>query len=566
MFASACLALALFGSVFSNAKDTMNYRFTVCGVPYQFKDHKIDWEFNPTYNGYREWPWQFARHRFFSDLAEYYRKTRDENAAKTFVDIVSSFIDQALPPPPNTPPGKTKSWRTIDTGIRATCWIASYASFTNSPTFTSEFRDKFVNSLKDHVARLKNPVTSNNWRIMELRGLVDVLLEFPQLDCDGTILRSAEGELEHILATQLYPDGFQFELAPSYHSILDGDYCKLAEAYRAHGRTPPKFLESGVELAFEMYAHITAPDRKCPPVNDSRKYEIMGKMEKAVELYPHRKDFLWLATDGAKGTPPDYLSYAFPYAGAVVFRDSWARDAVWGYVDMSPFGRGHQHEDKLNFLLFAYGKEMICDGGNYAYDTSDMRKYVTSTRSHNTIRIDGKDQNARRSWKWKDEMLTKKADLVFSTSPARDVAKSSFALGYGKAKEYDDAVTHTRTVEFIKDGTAPYFRITDELTSKDTREHNYEQMWHLETCELSLADDSFKADFGDGVTLEAKMTSENGKFVDMKGTKTPYYQGWMPISPPGPHEHRPIHTPVLKGSFIGSTRIETVLTPRRGKK
>ena len=36
---------------------------------------------------------------------------------------------------------------------------------------------------------------------------------------------------------------------------------------------------------------------------------------------------------------------------------------------------------------------------NYAYDTSEMRKYVLSTRAHNTIRIDGKDQNTRRSWR-----------------------------------------------------------------------------------------------------------------------------------------------------------------------
>ena len=57
------------------------------------------------------------------------------------------------------------------------------------------------------------------------------------------------------------------------------------------------------------------------------------------------------------------------------------------------------------------------------------------------------------------------------------------------------------------------------------------------------------------------MRSENGKFVDMIGTKKPYYQGWMPVDPPGPHEHRPIHTPVLKGTFKGSATIITVFRP-----
>ena len=49
----------------------------------------------------------------------------------------------------------------------------------------------------------------------------------------------------------------------------------------------------------------------------------------------------------------------------------------------------------------------------------------------------------------------------------------------------------------------------------------------------------------------------------MKGTKSPY-QGWMPISPPGPHEHRPIPTPVLSGRFSGAKRIVGVFYPSCG--
>ena len=563
MSISLLASVLLVGSVTSVARDTMDYRFTVCGVPYQFKDHKIDWGFNPTYNGYREWPWQFARMNFLPDLAAYYRKTGDERAAQTFVDIVGGFIDTALPPPPDASHGATKSWRTLDTGLRATRWVDSYFAFTNSTALTADFRTKFFRSLEDHLRRLEKPMTSNNWRIMELRGLVDITLAFPDVARADERRAAAERELADLLAKQLYPDGFQFELSTGYHTILDGDYSKLALRYRQFGRTPPAFFEAGIELAFELYPHITRPDRMLPKINDSGACPIVPRMKVAAALYPHRQDFRWFATDGKEGRAPDYLSYAFPYSGAVVFRNSWSRDAVWGYVDMSPFGRGHQHEDKLNFLLFAYGKEMLCEGGNYAYDTSEMRKYVISTRAHNTIRIDGKDQNARKSWKWTDDKLRQKADLTFFTTPERDAATSSFALGYGKGRDYDDSVVHTRTVEFVKDRGAPFFRVTDELRAKDAKEHAYEQMWHLEKCEFALADDAFTADFGDGVTLEAKSRSANGKFVDMIGTKEPEMQGWMPILPPGPHEHRKIHTPVLKGTFTGSTTITTVFLPKK---
>lgn len=558
-----CSLALLIGSAATVAEDAMDCRFTVCGVTHQFPDRRIDWSFNPTYNGYSEWPWQFARMNFLPDLAKHYRETGNERAAQAFVDIVGGFIDAVPPPPPRTSPYVTKSWRTIDTGLRASNWVASYFSFTNSPAMTAEFRFKVLRSLEDHLRRLEKPMTSNNWRIIELSGIVDITLAFSTVSRAAERRAVAERELADVLVRQLYPDGFHFELSPGYHGILDTLYSGLAMHYRHFGVAPPEFLEKGIELAFELYPHIARPDRFLPCINDSGRESIVQRMKTAARIFPDRKDYLWFATDGFSGARPDYLSYAFPYSGAVVFRDSWERDAVWGYVDMSPFGYGHQHEDKLNFLLFAYGKEMLCEGGNYAYDNSEMRQYVLSTRAHNTIRIDGKDQNARRSWEWKDEMLHQRSDLTFSTTPEKDVAVSDYALGYGEGDDYENAVTHRRTVEFVKNRGVPFFRITDRLAAKDRKVHSYEQIWHLETCELDISDGAFTADYGDGVRLEAKFRSENGRLVDMIGVKTPNLQGWMPVLPAGPHEHRPIHTPILKGSFKGETTLLAVFLPVR---
>ena len=545
----------------STAKRAMDHDFTVCGYRYRFPG-TIDWNHNPTYNGYAEWPWQFARHYFLPDLARYYTATGDERAARSFVEILESFIDNALPPPPDTPHGASKSWRTLDTGLRAGIWIDTYAAFTNSPAFTPQFREKFILSLSQHIARLQPCRTTNNWRIMELKGLALIILEFPELDPDGTILRQAEGELDGILSAQLYPDGFHFELAPGYHGILPNDFSSIADHYRHVGRTPPDFLERGIELSFELYTHIARPDFRYPDINDSECSSVTDMLERAARLYPRREDFRWFATERREGVAPAYLSYAFPYAGAVIFRNSWRHDAVWGYVDMSPFGRGHQHEDKLNFLLFAYGKEMLTEGGIYDYDTSEMRKYVRSTRSHNTIRIDGHDQYTRKTWQWQPEMLHERADLKFTTTPELDRAVASFTNGYhGVGDTLETAVTHTRTVEFVKNEGAPYFRIIDELSTPQPL-HTYEQLWHLETCQLQMNDADFTADFGDGITLTATFESENGRLVDLIGQKTPEYQGWKPIRPYGDHEHRPIHTPTLRGTFRGKAKIVVTLRPK----
>ena len=160
-------------------------------------------------------------------------------------------------------------------------------------------------------------------------------------------------------------------------------------------------------------------------------------------------------------------------------------------------------------------------------------------------------------------MLHQRSDLTFSTTPEKDVAVSDYALGYGEGDDYENAVTHRRTVEFVKNRGVPFFRITDRLAAKDRKAHSYEQIWHLETCELDISDGAFTADYGDGVRLEAKFRSENGRLVDMIGVKTPNLQGWMPVLPAGPHEHRPIHTPILKGSFKGETTLLAVFLPVR---
>ena len=280
-----------------------------------------------------------------------------------------------------------------------------------------------------------------------------------------------------------------------------------------------------------------------------------------MKLFPNNKMFQWFATGGKEGTAPDFLSYAFPYAGAVTFRSDWSGDAVWGYMDCSPFGRSHQHEDKLNFLLSAYGKKMIVEAGIYDYDSSEMRKYVLSTRSHNTILIDGKEQNTRCTYRWHPADINKKADFKHSFTPSIDMAQAKYTNGYGPAKSRD-MTTHERTLLFFKhvQGLPPFFVCIDILKAPDKRERSYDLLWHLEESKLAITGTSFTADFGNGIRLAATFSDDAASIVDMKGSHAPY-QGWMPIRPSGPHEHRPIPTPVLKGRFTGAKRIVSVLCP-----
>ena len=546
----------------ARAEAIMDYRLSSCGTEFHFADHKVDWESNPTYNHYKEWTWQLNRHWCFNPLFEYYLKTGDERAVTVWLDMLDSWLNQALVPPPDTHAHATKCWRTIDAGIRASRWVAQFPAFARSSQVSDEFITRYFISVWEHGQRLRTHTTSGNWLFIELGALMHVSMAYPFLN-DAAEWRafSARRQREEV-ERQVYPDGFQYELTTAYQGCVLNDVGGIADFHERLGLEPPAFVRGTLEKAYEVYTFLCTPSFVTPNLNDGENAYVPAKCAKALERFPNRADFRWFATHGKEGTPPKFLSLAMPYAGAVVFRDSWRPDAVWAYMDASPFGYGHQHEDKLNFLLHAYGRPMLIEGGNYFYDASEMRKYVLSTRAHNTIRIDGKDQNARRTYRWRDADIRKKADLEFSTTPGRDFAKAAFTEGYGPS---GIPVVHERTVLFVKDekGLPPFFAVVDRLTAKDEARHAFQSIWHLAPCRLAIDGAAFSGDFGKGVGLFAATSAADACITNRIAQKTPELQGWLPVWNAGPHEDIHIPTPVVEGSFAGARRIVTVFCPYR---
>lgn len=559
------------------AQKIMDYQVCSCGIPWHFKDHVIDWEFNPTYNGYVEWPWQLSRHEEWHQLARYYTLTKDENAARTYADMLDSWLRQAVVPV-DLPHNATWCWRTIEAGIRMMLWIFEINTFIDSPAMSDRLITDYYVSVYEHGHRLHTKCSQGNWLIMEMHGLIKVALTGYFLKDSDEWYRFAVDRLCKELDAQVYPDGFQFELSTNYHPVVDGNYTNILQIFEILEMDPPAPILAKLERLFNMYPHLTRPNRKLPDINDGAQWDVISKMTVASAYYPERADFRWFATDGAEGAPPDYLSYAFPYAGAVVMRSSWERDAIWAYMDCSPFGRFHQHEDKLNVLLDAYGKVLLTEGGVYDYDSSTMRRYVLSTEAHNTARLNKKAQRQGATYQWKNEDISKKATFEFTTTAARDMACATFDADYGVYDYFDGALfgtdleqmTHTRRLLFIKDaeryGLLPFFVVIDRFAAQDKNARPYEVMWHMESCQLTADTLRITGDFGDGIGLTLTASDTDAAFVNMQGQYEPYYQGWFPIRPSGPHEHRPIPTPVLVGSFSGARRIVTVLYPYRDER
>jgi len=552
-----------FAVIAAAATNTMNWKIRTCGTWHQYEKGKIDWKENPTYNKYCEYVWQLGRHSFLNDLAAYYSVSHDARAAETWRDMVSCWIDGA-PCENNATGWDGTCWRSLDAALRVEGWSKQFPIFKDSPAVDDAFVAKFLGSVREHGDYLMSHATDRNWLVYEMTGLLRTAVTFPFLQGAAEWKKYALGRLERELKKQLYPDGFHYELSSGYHSVIPDNYTGIVAFMKSMGEPTPPFISEGLESSYDLYVKLVRPDGKMPALNDAGERVVKEVMERALTLYPNRQDFRFLATDGKKGAEPPFKSIALPYSGAVVMRTGWGAKDIWAYMDCGPVGRGHQHEDKLNVLLWAYGKEMLTEGGIYNYDTSEMRSYVLVTSSHNTARVDGRNQNRRVGYVWHDEDLQKKADFTHAFTPSADWCRATFDGFYGDKQ--DVKVLHDRTIAFYKDqaGLPPFFVVVDRFSAPDGQPHEYEILWHLEDCRFGLRPRRFAADFGDGVRLNG--FSSAADFTDKIGQKQPYFQGWKPVFADGPHEHRPIHTPTQVGRFERSCRVVTVLFPTAGVK
>ncbi len=547
-----------------------------CGVPMQFEG-TVDWFANPTYNQYKEWTWQLSRHWDWDVLAEVYQATGDERYAKGFVKLFQSWVQQALVPE-DAPGNETKCWRTIETGIRmGRPWQRALHTFYQSPHFTDNVLVDWYKSVWEHGWRLRNFHRTHNWLIMEMNGLGQIAILYPQFKDAPEWKAYAIAKMIHELDTQVYADGMQYELSTNYHYVNIRNYQLLWNVMEAYDEPVPEEFRTVMEQMHTAEIKLMLPDGRLPDLNDGTWRQLSHMLEEAVRCYPERSDFRWVYTGGQEGRPPVVTSLALDYCGYYVMRTGWQNADIWALFDGGHFGYAHQHEDKLNLLLYAYGRLLLTEAGNYAYDSSPMRTYTLSTQGHNTIRVDDLDQNRRVGFaRWREsepsdaeviEMLNTPNDAAWHTSPAYDIAEAQYDEGYG-AQE-DRTVTHQRRVIFIKQPPTElgmFFVVIDRLLSADEAPHSYQALWHMNTDEAETSAQNplmVASQDVDQANLTIIMAdSPNATVQIVTAQEQPIWQGWKSYGQVQ-GEYLPAPTADYRWQRTGNQRVVTLLYPTR---
>jgi uncharacterized heparinase superfamily protein len=197
-------------------------------------------------------------------------------------------------------------------------------------------------------------------------------------------LRLGKSILEKEIPEQMLGDGMHFERSPMYHCRIT---YLLAFLYNTSCSELVDLVREPLIGAINALVRLTHPDGQIALLNDSAfgVYNIPGQLVTHVQQ-------LLADNNGENGTSTAG-PFALPEAGYYGFSDD---EGTYIICDAAPIGPdyipGHAHADMFSFELSLKGHRVIVDSGVHDYEVSRMRQYCRSTKAHNTLEINGRDQ------------------------------------------------------------------------------------------------------------------------------------------------------------------------------
>jgi hypothetical protein len=463
------------------------------GVPY--KEWKL-YEMRPA-NADIKYPWELARCQHWATLGQAFACTGDERFAREIARQLDDFVEA-------NPVGIGVNWTcTMDVALRAVNWAIGFELVRSSSTLDAAFWLRAYTALYDTGVftrgNLENTyeVTSNHF-LSNVVGLWFLGAVFEDLPAGQEWLSFARAALEQEMTVQVLPDGADYESSVPYHRLVaelflgssrlaDFRGAPLSERYRERVREMVAFL-----------AGVTRPDGLMPQIGDADdgRLHIFSEVttpQDARHLFGPAgamyNEPAWQAFAGETGqweaawwglpvtaapaaaAAPAVTSRLFRDAGLAVMRSgSHYLLATNGIVGTKGFGN-HKHNDQLSFEYHPDGVPLIVDPGSFVYTSDfDARNLFRSTASHNTLCIDGVEQNEMRL-EWIFRLFeTSNAEHVLFDDGAGVVRYAGRHHGY---EHLPEPVTHERELRLAKvDGA---LEIVDRLTGAGT----HQLRWHF---------------------------------------------------------------------------------------
>jgi hypothetical protein len=401
------------------------------------RDHKREQDTSRTYCAsldYRDvkqagdckFVWEPNRHHQLVVLGRAYRISGELRFANAVAEQLDSWLQQ-------NPYGVGMNWRSgLELGIRLINWIWALDLIEESGVIDAQLRHRILDSVSRHIWEIDRKYSygssAGNHLIGEAAGVFAATSYFRNLrNALRWRTRSREILCGEIL-NQTFPDGGPLEQAVEYHFFVLQFFVIAGVIARSTGCDMPESYWSRLEKMFEFLGALSEGG-ECPPMfgdcddgyvldlghdpHDIRQWLAVG-----AALYNSSNFKAWSGgyaepVEWLPGKPGRQCFKAIPESQNKTITSRALKDSGYyllqygklgspdrisvvfdcGRLGMEPLA-GHGHADALSFTLRAFGRDILVDPGTYDYFSyPQWRTYFRSTRAHNTVVIDGKDQS-----------------------------------------------------------------------------------------------------------------------------------------------------------------------------
>jgi Heparinase II/III-like protein/Heparinase II/III N-terminus len=447
-------------------------------------------------------PWELSRLQFLPILGKAYVLTGNERYRQNAKRLLSSWMK-------NNPVGIGVNWSVaMEAALRAMsiCFMLNLVS----PLRQEEQRwlQTVTRCLWHHMLYIEahiefSHLISSNHYLSNVIGLY-CLSEF--LDGHGMTARRRlyRQRVESEILRQTYEDGGDYEASIGYHVLVTQMLTSGLLLMRASKIVPEAPFLERLRLMYMMIEYLASPTGLLPHVgdcDDGRVELLLDDLAQMRELPVRDRNSLRVSNlmgigrcllRGSHGSAEDAMWYGpekmsepdssdrvetaplgqevviFPQSGIGIVRTEHAEMLLFA-VPNGINGKGsHTHNDKLSFVLRLDGEEVLCDSGTGTYTRDpEMRNRFRATSAHNTVVVDGQEQNTIDSNRASLFYMGTEVEVspIEQTKESEDLILRASHTGYKRF-----GVTHTRTIRLCAENNMAI--VEDQLEGDGT--HHFE--------------------------------------------------------------------------------------------
>ncbi len=364
--------------------------------------------------------WEINRQHELVTLGRAWALTGDERYARAIWTSMRDWADR-------NPPFFGINWTSaLEVALRLVSWSLA-VDLVGTVGATDEDVRTVVTCARLQAEHLSDNLSvyassRNNHLIGEAAGLIVVAAKFPFLRGAGGWLASGLRHLRREFIRQIAPDGVPREQALHYGAFVAEFALVSAAALRTRGSDLPEDVRERLRRMAGFLSAAASGAGVVPEIGDSdggRVYELSDlsgrqAIRAAACAALETADWIPAVAEDADLEPSLWLrgpadvrraldsrrdrrtreSEAFSEGGYFVL----AREPAHAVVDCGELGylsiAAHGHADCLSLVYGVGGRWLIVDPGTCCYHGSrGWRDHFRSTRAHNTVAVDGRNQS-----------------------------------------------------------------------------------------------------------------------------------------------------------------------------